>query len=305
MKWRDQREMVRRAILDMGSNRRVNCPLCTLTGKPDRRASLQVYDGEKGASFHCFKCGAGGSLGEGALVSTGQKIQPLTDQALNAKRPPPGFFYLTEEPALGASIADHARTYLKTPPPIGRGLTDERLWKKAKIGATLLGWLAGKVVLPILAEDQETWLGWVGRYWQKEPPEGRQAYYYPPGNWRQGVLYNAGALWRETSDPLFVVEGGFDVLWMGLDDSTGTLGNLSQLHMRALRMTKRPVVFCKDGDDWETGERAAQALRLRGQEAGNLRLAPRKDPDDYSPWTLQDYGLASLKSKRVTLSVPL
>ena len=49
---------------------------------------------------------------------------------------------------------------------------------------------AGRVIIPILDEDDITWLGWVGRTWYPSD----KAYTYPKGMNRGNMLYNPRAL---------------------------------------------------------------------------------------------------------------
>lgn len=240
---------------------RTNCPECLArTGKSDYKQALaiNVHSGV----FKCWKC----SL-TGALKSAPQP--PSQDQeVVKAEMDmPPGFVYLFTPDGQSESFTP-ARQYAAKRVP-------ESLWMQTGIGACITGKFAGRVIIPIMDEDDHNWLGWVGRTWY--PSE--KAYTYPKGMDRESMLYNAKALRVKTDEPLLVVEGVFDALHLW-PHSVAILGKASESQMDALMTAKRPVVIVLDGDAWVEAYAMATRLRLRGKAAGYVRLPPKLDPDE-------------------------
>lgn len=282
---------------------RTNCPLCNIVhGSADKKQSFGVLGGS--GVYHCFRCGSAGKLKKPPeFVRRIQATDPSADELAAARVPPEGFYYLGEEPAKSSLIGTCPRAYLAS-----RGFPDvDRLIADGSVGACFHGYLFGRVVVPVLATDGESWLGWVSRAWSPKPDEcpkeDWRPYLYPPGQWRAQVLYNHKALLVETDEPCLVVEGSFDSLWVGLDDSVASLGKIGNTHRLAMLAAKRPIVFVNDGDEWEVSEREAMLFRVRGRRAGALHLKPKLDPDDYEPAELKHAAKKSLDSVRCSVRV--
>ncbi len=244
---------------------RASCPLCpSRVGTPDRRVAFG-YQTRTGG-YHCFRCGARGRVG-GAMVGLPQ-AEPEAGRA--ELEMPSSFLPLSEEPGASALVADDARRYLA-----GRGI-GPGLWRAARIGAAVSGRHFGRVIVPMLDDLGEDWVGWVGRAWVKKVPV---PYLYPRGMERASLLYNHGALLRPMDEPVMVCEGVFDTfpVW---PDGVALLGKPSGPQVEALAASRRPVAVVLDGDAWMEGWSLAMTLRMLGQRAGAVRLPPRTDPDE-------------------------
>lgn len=239
---------------------RVNCPLCIgRTGKPDRKQALAINP--KVGAYTCWKCQASGRINVSGLN--------LDDYAEAAPPPlieaPEGFMPLAGDTSLTLAPA---RAYAAKRCP-------EELWSEVGIGACASGYFAGRVVVPIMAEDDITWLGWVGRTWY---PSDR-AYTYPRGMNRGEILYRGGVLQDITDEPALIVEGVFDAIHLW-PHGVAVLGKASEFQMEAMAAARRPVVVVMDGDAWREGMAMAMRLKLHGCHAGHVRLPPTLDPDE-------------------------
>ena len=274
---------------------RGNCPLCLpRTGREDRKGCLAVH---LSGRYVCWRCGAGGRLREPLRDDWADEEQARGP--VEAMEPPEAFWPLCEGDGARAESFAEARRYLYAPPDKGgRGLSREAC-RVAKVGACLSGRFSGRVVVPVLADDGGTWLGWSSRVWysQKEfvrrcvaagipahhAREDWRSYMYPPGMPRGRVIYNHRALLVETDEPALVVEGVFDVLCdqVGLDRGAAVLGSPSPRgeQFNAFCAARRPDVFLLDGDAWRKAEALSLALRVEGVRSGFVRLPPKADPD--------------------------
>jgi hypothetical protein len=226
---------------------------------------------------HCFRCGFRGRL-EGEDFQSPTPESSNEGNAVSAIPPPEGFVPLGEEPGSGALTFQEARDYLlvrrKVPLPSVR---------RMRVGACAEGWYAGRIVVPVLDDDGETWLGYVARLWADPPrsAEGAAAlkYLYPKGMRRGQILYNRRVLDTETDVPVLVVEGVFDALAFP-DDAVALLGTCSEAQTELLKAAKRPIAIVLDGDAWEKGHMLAARLQFDGLRAGCVRLPPGADPDE-------------------------
>jgi len=245
--------------------RRGHCPFCVeRTGKADRRQSFGVHESGR---YCCFKCGVGGRV-HGDSTTAG----PMPAVVAHEMDAPDGFTPLWSAAGAGAACLEPAREFLRR-----RGLP-EATWAWAGIGACATGRYGGRVVVPIRADDGETWLGWVARSWVRQ---AERPYLYPAGMARGEVLYNHRALLEEGDDPVIVVEGVLDALCPGCwPDGVALLGKVGGSQLEALQSSRRPVAVVLDGDAWEEGEMLAMRLRFGGQRAGAVRLPPKTDPDE-------------------------
>lgn len=243
---------------------RANCPLClTRTGKADRKQALAIN--VSSGAYTCWKCQASGKI-----KTKGLDIQlddlPEVQAALAEMEPPEGFTLLSGDSSMSL---EPARSYaLKRCP--------EELWAEVGIGGCASGKYAGRVVVPIMASDGETWLGWVGRTWY---PSDR-AYSYPKGMNRGEVLYRGAILHEPTEAPVLVVEGVFDAIHLW-PHGVALLGKASEYQMEALAASPRPVVVVLDGDAWEEAYAMTLRLKIHGKrDVGYVRLPPKHDPDE-------------------------
>ncbi len=242
---------------------RGNCPECLArTGKADHKQALAIN--VRSGVFWCWKCGLKGRIANAPELPPDDPRDPR-DAIVE---PPEGYVTLASEDGLTSLSLEPARTYAEKRCP-------RDMWLDTGIGACVRGPYAGRVIVPIRDEDDHTWLGWVGRTWYPSD----KAYTYPKGMNRGNMLYNARALREETDEPLLVVEGVFDAIWLW-PNAVAVLGKASELQMEALATTSRPVVAVLDGDAWMEGYAMMQRLRLHGRVAGYVRLPPKLDPDE-------------------------
>lgn len=242
---------------------RVDCPLClTRTGKADRKQALAIN--VKSGAFYCWKCHLSGRIRRQSIPVDAEETQDARE-AVQAMEPPEGFTMLAGDDSFSLELA---REYAaKRCPP--------EMWEEVQIGACVIGKYAGRVIIPVLAEDGMTWLGWVGRTWYKSD----RAYSYPRGMNRGELLYRGQALWEDTEEPLLVVEGVFDALHLW-PNAVAVLGKASELQMESLAASKRPIVVVLDGDAWLEAYAMSLRLKIYGKTAGYVRLPPKLDPDE-------------------------
>jgi hypothetical protein len=258
---------------------RISCPFCADDGHVDRKLSLGVSAST--GYYHCHRCATKGRL-ENAPDPTAEEYRPEAKVERVVVEPPPEYAALCS-PALSI---DPARDYMKA-----RGLGARELWRKYQIGAAADGFWAGRVIIPMLAHDNDDWLGWIARLWCKSAPnaEGRHAmkYLYPRGMPRGQTFWNHRALFLDTDDPVMIVEGVFDALPHG-DNAVACLGKPSHAQVDWLSETKRPIAVVLDGDAWGESWALAAKLRFNGQRAGTVRLPPKTDPNTIDPARLLD-----------------
>lgn len=247
---------------------RIDCPLCgEKTGKEDKRRSFGFNAQTLG--YSCFKCGSKGRLRQApdGLDLAEVEIKPAAPPPYVG--PPEGFTLLASEEGRSSMALAPARRYL-----MGRNVGPD-IWKLVGIGACAYGRQEGRVVVPVLWPDGK-WAGWVGRAWIKRHP---LPYVYPPGMQRGDVLYNGSCLEERTDEPVLVVEGVFDAiaLW---PRAVAVLGKPSHHQVGMLASAKRPVAVVLDGDALDDALGLVLKLRMAGQVAGMVRLAPKVDPDE-------------------------
>lgn len=256
---------------------RANCPFCPkLLGKIDRKQALAIN--MTNGAFVCFRCGTTGRMRDDEYKRV--EAKPEEHHELGA---PEGYVCLTTPDGEASLSAEPAREYLRS-----RKLTRAAV-TAGKVGACLSGRYEGRVIVPVLGSEDE-WLGWVGRVWFKG---AARAYSYPRGMQRGQVLYNHSALLVETDEPVLVVEGVFDALayW---PHAVAVLGKPSETQVYALASARRPVVVVMDGDAWMEGYTLGLKLRVEGQRAGSVKLAPRIDPDEVPHQWLWEQARRSL-----------
>jgi hypothetical protein len=282
-------ELVRRAVrLADHTGRtgwaRCSCPLCVQrVGTQDRRASLGInFDTGR---YHCFRCAAWGYLRAGDKNAPA-RIAEEPEEGAPDLGPPEDWTPLWEPPGDSASVLAAARAYLR------RRRVSSQTIRDVQIGACLRGWARGRVVVPVLAADRRTWVGWQGRFWGQCPP-AIPKYLTAGGMDRFNTVFNEAALLVETDRPVMVVEGTFDALpyW---PDVVALLGKPSAGQEAKLRRAPRPVVCCLDGDAWLECEMLAMRLQLDGAAASWVKLPPGEDPGSVDPaWLTQKVNEAA------------
>lgn len=256
---------------------RGKCPFCVQrTGKEDKRGAFG-FNALTGF-VSCFKCGVKGRVEgfENAPTRAPTEEKHLDDPS--AFKAPESFTSLTSPEGRESYTFEPARTYCQQ-----RGI-GPALWQAAHIGACWRGRYAGRVVFPIL--DRGDWVGFVARLHRKAE-EGEPTYLYPPWMKRSETLYNREALWRETDEPVLVVEGVIDALayW---PDAVALFGKVSDSQLIALSCANRPVAVVMDGDAHIEGLQLALKLKIEGQRAGHVVLPPLKDPDEVDKTWLRE-----------------
>lgn len=246
---------------------RANCPFCPgIIGKVDKRRSFGCSaDG----FYHCFRCGTAGKLSADdwtPFEGTETKSNEENDQF----EPPVDYVPLWCEPGRSAYSLKEPRDYLINE----RGL-DYKIMADAKIGACLSGEYGGRIIVPILALDGWTWLGYAARDWTQ-----RQflRYRYPVGMPRSTIMYHQEVLLVETDEPAIVVEGVFDALPY-FSQACALLGKPSPWQIEQLKTSRRPLAIVLDGDAWEEGWTLSKKLMLAGVRVGNVKLPAGEDPN--------------------------
>lgn len=252
-----------------GAWKRARCLACAArTGKEDRRGSFG-FNPSLGA-WNCFKCAFSGRFRADELERLGHERDEQAPEVRAVMEPPEGFIELTSHTAQTSASMAPAYAYLES-----RGIPWDVV-VAAQLGACVTGKYGGRVVVPILAPLTREWMGFSSRVWFKKHPI---PYLYPAGMDREHVMYNHEVLLTPGDDPVYVVEGVFDVLALW-PNAVAVLGKPSEAQIEALAMSKRPVVVVLDGDAWEEGWSLAMRLRFDGARAGFVKLPPRLDPDE-------------------------
>jgi len=278
---RTEKEAIVRAAISTGKPRagwlRAHCPFCQ--GRDDSFS----YNPET-SYYHCFRCPVRGKLDGDAeefkpIPATPDEQQRELD---NLTRPPDGFCLLAGD---DSETLAPARDYMH-----GRGIP-ERVWHEAQVGACIYGKYAGRIVIPNLRSDG-SWYGYTTRAYDKGVPK-KAAYRYPSGTWRGDVLHNQNALWEDTDEHLYIVEGAFDSLFLW-PHAVAVLGMPSEKQILLLSKSKRPLVVVLDADAWEKGYALSMRLRLEGCRAGCVKLLDGADPDEVDRSDLWEWAQASL-----------
>lgn len=279
---RTEKEAIVRAAISTGKPRagwlRAHCPFCQ--GRDDSFS----FNPET-SFYHCFRCVTKGFLDRKSdepleFEKTPQAELDAQQEAL--RRPPEGFFLLAGDDS--ESLAE-ARAYMHK-----RGIP-EHVWREAQVGACVYGKYAGRIVIPNLLPDG-SWYGYTTRAYDKGVNK-KQAYRYPPGQWRGDVLHNQPALWAETDEHLYIVEGAFDSLFLW-PHAVAVMGMPSENQVQILATSKRPLVVVLDADAWEKGLALSMRLRLEGCRAGCVRLLDGADPDEVDRSDLWEWAQESL-----------
>lgn len=274
--------LVREALLDGSPGTqtiRGVCPFCVRRGHHTKKKNLSL-DRSTGR-FFCFKCHTtdlldGWEITEEYLLKKPPPEIPTFD-------PPPGWVRIGPQ---GTPTTLQARNYL-----LGRGIASRAI-QEAKMGVSTEAPesredldFRNRAIVPILAADEETWLGYVGRDLRKK---STMPYLYCRGMMRGKILYNQAQVYVETDVPLRGVEGTLDTAFLW-PDSAAFLGTWGRDQVEILKDLKRPFVSVLDGDAWRKGEALALTLRLFGIRAGHVRLPPCLDPDEIpESWMVEE-----------------
>lgn len=277
---RADKERVVRAALAGAKHRagwyRTRCPFCQ--GRDDSFS----YNPDT-SYFHCFRCPVRGKLDSTEELDFHKPPPEQLDAEQAAlTRPPDGFELLAGD--MSITLAP-ARDYMHK-----RGIP-EWVWEEAQVGACGFGPYAGRVVIPNLMPDG-SWYGYTTRAFDKCVNK-KFAYRYPKGTWRGAVLHNQPALWEDTQEHLYVVEGAFDALFLW-PHAVAVLGMPSEQQVALLASSRRPLVVVLDADAWEKGMALSLRLRLEGCRAGYVRLLDGADPDEVDSAELWEAARESL-----------
>ena len=275
---------------------RVNCPVCpSRIGKQDGDASLG-YRPETGG-FRCFKCGVNGRMqGEGYVLPEVADAVTKEDDRPKVIIPRDDFYPIHGE-EWDAYSMEEPREYLRR-----RGFTRDHL-RTADVHVALSGRYAGRVIIPH-KEPSGEWWGFTSRIYVANTGDAPKVLY--PKNMDRSRLYNGQALEVATRVPALVVEGCLDSVWYQ-PRCCATLGKPTPDHFEHLCRSKRPVVFCLDGDLWEMGRALMMRMRLRGRLADFVRIPAGEDPNSIDPaWLLGevDAKAAAWKEPTCTPSNP-
>lgn len=269
-----------------GGWRRANCPVCIFEGhgKEDRRLSLGIH--EEGY-WKCFRCETRGFLKElgGELYEdrVPNDIVRKTDTSIeldNGIPLPREYIPLWEEPGLSATLTQQGREYLLNE----RGFNKNH-WRAAKIGYCPHGMYEGRVVVPVYDKYKIGTVGFAARLCSKHQ-EGERKTLFPQGMGTGEILYEEQLLYRRTNDPVFIMEGVFDVLpYHG--KACCTFGKPTEAQYRLLLKAKRPVVLVFDSDTNNLSQGIRDRLKFEGKKALSIDLPNGKDPDEIDPnWLL-------------------
>lgn len=275
---------------------RVSCPFCADDGHIDRKHSLGVSAAT--GRFECFRCGARGRLREPPNPELAHEY--AEDQRKPQERvivdPPEEYVPLASRSARASISLRPAIDYLQS-----RGVGSVSRWRKYQIGAAADGYLAGRVIVPLLTHDTDEWIGWVARLWRDKPRANAVGaaslkYINMKGMPRGTMFWNHRALLLPTDDPVMVVEGMFDALPY-YDNAVACLGKPSAAQIEWLYEATRPVVVVLDGDAWEEAWALAARLRFDGVRCGFVRLPPKQDPNQVDPvWLLREARMSLSKA---------
>jgi DNA primase len=252
--------------------------------------------------FHCFSCGAGGSVLDFVAAIEGCSLREaalqLQQQSFMPAGPPPaGSKQLVTKrrgapAALGFTLRGIDSTHAYLP---ARGIarrTAEEFGVGFYSGA---GIFSGRLVIPIHNQLGEL-IAYCGRAVDGSEPR----YRFPPGFAKSQILFNFHRAAAAEKHAVVVVEGFFDCLKLhqaGIRSVVALMGSaLYESQQRLLIDRFRHVILMLDGD--AAGRRATAELtaRLRphGAAVQVIHLAPDTQPDQMtSPelWrVLQTHG---------------
>ena len=243
---------------------RVDCPFCEEeVGTPDTRQSLALY--ADSGYYWCFRCPTSGWL-------NGRPQQQRTQGDVVRTRPE----QLPEAEPMWDREVLAARSYAPQRHFLARRNVPPSDWKRYRLHACALGYYARMCVIPRYGEDRK-WDGFTARSWYGK------VYKYPQGMMRDR-FYLDGRIAQEISSPILIVEGAFDAL--PYRTTIACLGKPNHQLLLRLVKSRRPVVFCLDGDAYHDAVLAAFKLASMRYDDDNpspstaLCLPPGSDPCD-------------------------
>lgn len=265
-----------------GLQARGPCPFCEAERGHDRPQNLAVHFGKQ--KWFCHRCRRGGSL-TGAF--TEPEVVGEADDLPAVFAPPQGYTPLWHEDTIRSLSFRPAIEYAK------RRKITRTLAEKARLGATVEGHFAHRLIVPVLPlAGKGDWQGFIARDFTGL---AERPYDYPRGMRRGEVLYHGGILALETDEPALCMESFMDTAphW---DRALGFMGKPSHAHVELLLAAKRPLCIVLDGDAWREGEALALRLRFEGKRAGFVRLPAMTDPNDCDPGWLREEARRSIVS---------
>lgn len=268
---------------------RTACPFCEDEGHRDRKGSLSVQ--KSTGWWHCFRCGIRGRL-DGFEDEDLDDVLEAPDASISQFDPPYSFVELYSRAGRTSETLAPAHAYLRA-----RGVSPS-LAARRSLGACTDGRWDGRVIVPFILEGYPRWVGWIGRLWVPKPSQhaegvAAQTYLYPKGMTRGTFLYNHDAIYKETDEPLLIVEGAFDSFPFG-DDAAAALGKPTGVQIEAMVNAKRPLCIVLDGDSWIESEMLCARLRFEGARAGWIKLPPGADPATSDSDELKDAARRSI-----------
>jgi hypothetical protein len=197
---------------------------------------------------------------------------------------PEGFIALGAEPGLSALVCTPARNYLTQ-----RGV-HETIWREANIGAVVHGYYGRRIIVPVMTGQK--CYGWVARSWGNAD----RKYLYPKGMKRSLIMFNQDALYVDTTDPIFVVEGVFDALkhW---PDAVAVLGKPAKQHLTLLLESSRPIAVALDADARADSIALTMQLKLYSKHACFIELPCGTDPAELPSDWLREKATGGLNGK--------
>ena len=256
------RENIRRVVTDASTGNdwaRFNCPVCHLNGEDKRDSKKSLSFNPKTTYYQCWRCGVKGYLekeGNRTFVQSAKQEFYLPD----------GFMHLFTGVGGDAQIFNKHRAYLKT-----RGLSEE-VCVQTGIGACATGHWSGRIIVPCYFGIRL--LGGSARAMHFNV---RPKYLYPKGMARRTMVFNQDALYENTTEPLFIVEGVFDALAL-YPNAVALLGKPSNDHLSLFLESARPLVVAFDGDAHEECWAFATKLKMFGLNTSWVKLPPAEDP---------------------------
>lgn len=254
-----------------GQSARGPCPFCERQRGHDRPQNM-AYNLAKQAWF-CQRCKRGGYL-------DGANHQEAAEEPLEAVPPPEGYTPLWTADTVNSLTFRDAIDYAR------RRKITKTLAYKARLGVTVDGPMAFRLIVPVFLPSSDLWAGYIARDWTGK---AENPYRYPAGMHRGRVLYHPEALTADREGPALLVESFMDTV-LHWDDATAFMGKPSHEHVRLLLATEnaRPMAVCLDGDAWREGEALAMRLTFEGKRAGFVRLPPALDPNEIDPSWLRE-----------------
>lgn len=268
-----------------GRHLRAVCPFCNMQGHGTKKKNLTFDKGT--GKFFCFRCHNSGKM-EGYAI---QEEYLALHQELVEFSPPHDWAEL-----YGFSCSHTARAK--------RYALEKRKLQAIHIAEAKLGTVVtnsrpprgeqdwrNRLIVPITSSTNE-WLGYVGR---DITGKSDLPYMYVRGMQRGKILYNQKALYEDTEEPIFVVEGTLDAVYLW-PNAVALLGMWTDDQIDLLLETKRPIVVLLDGDAWKKGEALSDILKMYGARSGWIRLGPKLDPDDMERSWIKEEGYRCIAS---------